>query len=293
MGVDLSAAIQFMAGHARTVDRHRLNLVLGQGNRDAALAAVDGYRNLDGGYGWGLEPDLRSVSSQPGGALHAFEVFADVGAPTPQAHQLCAWLQSASLADGGLPFALPISDPAACAPFWVSADPSASSLQITAIVCAAAARVAEFDPVVAQHPWFGAAVRFCLDAINNAEVRGALELAFALQFLDAIHRQYPEAESLTERLGARIPRNGVVHVEGGATGENMRPLDFSPFPGGPSRSLFDAAVMSAELSSLASRQQADGGWSVDFDSYSPAATLEWRGHATVKAIFVLKCNGVV
>ena len=35
------------------------------------LAALDGYRNPDGGYGWGLEPDLRTPESQPGAALHA------------------------------------------------------------------------------------------------------------------------------------------------------------------------------------------------------------------------------
>ena len=44
------------------------------------------------------------------------------------------WLDGVSLPDGGLPFALPIPDPAACAPFWVSADPGVSSLQITAAV---------------------------------------------------------------------------------------------------------------------------------------------------------------
>ena len=43
------------------------------------LAAVEAYRNPDGGYGWGLEPDLRSRTSQPGGALHALEAFADAG----------------------------------------------------------------------------------------------------------------------------------------------------------------------------------------------------------------------
>ncbi|MCY4668715.1 MAG: hypothetical protein OXC29_12105, partial [Rhodococcus sp.] len=91
MSVDLRAAVGFMAGHARTLDRHRLNLILGQGDRTAALAAVDSYRNPDGGYGWGLEPDLRSASSQPGGALHAFEAFADIGTPTPRAVELCDW----------------------------------------------------------------------------------------------------------------------------------------------------------------------------------------------------------
>jgi hypothetical protein len=49
--------------------------------------------------------------------------------------------------------------------------------------------------------------------------------------------------------------------------------------------------MGAELDRLAGAQQPDGGWPVDFDSYSPAATLEWRGHRTVQALILLKANG--
>jgi hypothetical protein len=32
---------------------------------DGALAALDAYRNADGGFGWGLEPDVRAPGSQP------------------------------------------------------------------------------------------------------------------------------------------------------------------------------------------------------------------------------------
>ena len=71
----------------------------------------------------------------------------------------------------------------------------------------------------------------------------------------------------------------------------MRPLDFAPFPGGPARSLFAPDVVEAELDRLAAAQQADGGWRVDFDSYSPAATLEWRGHRTVNSLVLLRANG--
>ena len=88
------------------------------GDADGVAAAVAAYRNDDGGYGWGLEPDLRSRESQPGGALHAFEVFEDIGpATSPHAVELCDWLASVALGDGGLPFAFAVTDPAGCAPF--------------------------------------------------------------------------------------------------------------------------------------------------------------------------------
>jgi len=292
MTVDLTAAANFLATSARVLDRRRFDLLFREGDAGAVLAAVDAYRNPDGGYGWGLEPDLRSRTSQPGGALHAFEAFADVAPRTTErARELCDWLAAVSLPDGGLPFALPVPDPAACAPFWAQADSSASSLQITGIVAAAAHRVAAIDPAVARHPWLARATRFCLDAVGAlGSAPHAMELAFAIQFLDAAAPTAPRAVELLEALRPHVPAEGVLHVDGGADDEFMRPLDFAPFPGGPARTLFGPGVVEIEIRRLTDAQQADGGWPVDFDSYSPAATLEWRGHRTVQALILLRAN---
>jgi hypothetical protein len=54
------------------------------------------------------------------------------------------------------------------------------------------------------------------------------------------------------------------------------------------RQLFSQEVIAAELQRLADEQQDDGGWVVDFESYSPAATLEWRGYTTVRAVSILR-----
>ena len=292
--VDLEAAAAFMAGHARVLDHRRFQLLTGDGDPGASLAALDAYRNPDGGHGWGLEPDLRAVESQPGGALHAFEVFEDVAlAISPRAVELCDWLATASLPDGGLPFALPIADPAGCAPFWASADPTVSSLQITAVVAAIAHRVAAHDPAVAGHPWLAGATRFCLTAVEAIDCRPhALALTFALGLLDAVYDREPAAPALMARLGEHVPPDGMVHVEGGKEDEMMRPLDIAPLPDRPVRALFTTEVIAADLERLAGLQQRDGGWPVDFASYSPAAALEWRGHMTVRALSILQRNAV-
>jgi hypothetical protein len=287
--VDLPAARAFMAGHARLLDRRRFQLLLDEGDSGAALAALDGYRNPDGGYGWGLEPDLRASENQLGAALHAFEVFEDILPVTArQAVELCDWLSSVALPDGGVPFALPVADAAASAPFWAQADSTTSSLQITAYVAAAAHRVAANDPAVAEHRWLARATEYCLAAIRAiGEAPHALELTAALQFLDAAYDTNPEA-ALIERLGKFIPGSGLLHVEGGTAEETIRPLDIAPTPERPVRTLFSSEATEAELQRLAEQQQDDGGWRVDFRSYSPAAALEWRGYATVRAVSILR-----
>ncbi len=280
MNVDLPRAASFLAGHGRVLDRRRFELVLGRTGPAGLLAALDGYRNDDGGYGWGLEPDLRAPESQPGGALHAFEVFEDIApATSPRAVELCDWLDSVTLPDGGLPFALPVADAAACAPFWAEADPTVSTLQSTAFVAGNALRVARHDPAVAAHPWLARASGYCMTAIDALDTAPhAIALAFAVRFLDAAHEHHPDAPALLERLARFVPENGQVPVEGGSAGETMRPLNFASVPGSPASALLGAGVLDAELDGLAAQQQDDGGWTVDFASFSrPPA---WSGAAT-------------
>lgn len=290
MSIDIAAATAFLAGHARVLDRRRFEVLIGATDHTDGLArALDGYRNADGGHGWGIEPDLRSPESQPTGAMHAFEVLAEMGpAASDRAVQLCDWLAATTLRDGGLPFTTTVTDPAACAPWWLGADPTISSLQMTAQVVANALRVAHQDPTVASHPWLGRATDWCVDAV--AEIGDdvhAYELLFAVRFVDALAVTDPErAEPLLEALAPLIPDDGVVPVEGGAAGEAVRLLDLAPRPG-VLRDLFSAEVVAGELERLAQGQQADGGWTVDFESFSPAAVLEWRGYATVAAVETL------
>ena len=64
MPVDLAAAETFIWSAARLVDRHRYAMLFEDGSADPVLAALSGYRNLDGGFGHELEPDLRCPASR-------------------------------------------------------------------------------------------------------------------------------------------------------------------------------------------------------------------------------------
>lgn len=291
MEIDLAAVRAFMCTHARLLDRRRFDVMFDHASAASLLDALDAYRNPDGGYGWGLEPDLRSATSQPGGALHAFEAMADAApATTPQAVKLCDWLMSVTLPDGGLPFALPFSDTAGSAPFWVNADPGTSSLQITAVVTAEARRAAAHDQSVANHPWLRTATEYCLSVVRTLTTAPPpMELAMVVRLLDAI----PEsgtADAHLDRLRQYVPRDGLLHVDGGAEEEYMRPLDFSPRPDRPARQLIDPKAVQDDLRRLAREQRPDGGWNVDFDTYSAASALEWRGNLTVGVLTLLREN---
>jgi hypothetical protein len=291
--IQLNKTSEFMESHARLFDRRRYELLVGDGGPEEAIASLAAFRNPDGGFGWALHPDLRASASQPVAALHTFELFDEVApATSPLAAGLCDWLESASLADGGVPFALAGSAGAGSAPMWEASNHDASSLLITAGVCEAAHRVGEHDPAVAEHPWLARATEHCLAAIGELEQPDvAITLKFALLLLDRLDRKGVDVGRELERLAPILPASATMDVAGGAEGERMRPLDFSPEPGGRLRELIDADVIAADLDRLAAEQADDGGWDVDWNVYSPMAALEWRGDATVRAVKTLKANG--
>jgi hypothetical protein len=276
--MDLDAAVAFVATHGRVLEWRRL-----QGPPEGLLAALEAFRNPDGGYGWGLEPDLRSATSQPVAAMHALEVFAEAGPGDPRAVRLADWLGAHALADGGMPMSLPFSDTAGSAAHWVGADPAVSSLQMTAQLAAQAHRAG-----LAGHPWLAGATDYCLAALEGMTAApGAYDLLFGMRFLDAVAGESPRARGLLERFAGFVRTDGPTPVDGGVAGEVMHPLDFTPERESASRALFDPAAIEADLARLAGQQQADGGWTVSFPPTSPAALLEWRGYATVQAIRIL------
>jgi len=290
--IDLGAARGFMVTHARTIDRRRLAYLLGEDSSAGVIGALVAYRNPDGGFGWALEPDMRGPLSQPVGALAALEILGEVGGgPDQLASAAFDWLDSITLPDGGLPFALPGAEREA-SPVWANADMSASSLHMTAALSSVGHRLADQDRTLHDHPWIGRATAYCLSSIARLDAPAhAYELKYVLQFLDAIVAGRPDVRLHLDRLGAFIPVSGPMPVAGGTPDEAMRPLDFAPFPDRPLRALIDARRIEEDLDRLAADQQPDGGWDVDWQKTPTLPGLEWRGVATVLAIRTLAANG--
>jgi hypothetical protein len=286
--LELDRIHDFTTSNARLLDRRRMELAVGAGDPEAALAVLTGYRNPDGGFGWGLEPDSRAPASQPVAALHAFEVFEEVAPLTsPLAIGLLDWLDTIALEGGAVPFALPGGAGAGSAPMWASADTESPSLHMTAVVLGIAHRVARHDPEVAAHPWLRRATDWATGEIATLDgPTHAIEFRYVLQLLDAL-----DARDELGRLGEHLPADGVMPVAGGKPDEAMRALDFSPEPDRPIRGLLDPKAIEADLDRLEAEQHDDGGWDVDWKHWSPAGGLEWRGWATVRAVRILRANG--
>ena len=277
-----------MAGHARVLDRHRLLAVLGDSDGAGALAAVDAYSNPDGGYGWGLEPDLRSATSQPVGPCTRWRSSPRRPRSPPAGRSSCATGSSGRRSRTAAPFALPGRRSRG-----VLADLDERRRGVVVASDDLPGRRARAP--ARRAPGRGRRTRLAggghalLPGRDRRAGRPAPRLRADVLAAVPGRGGAARARSPRGRRAARSPRAGgrAVPVQGGTGDERLHPLDLSPRPGSPSRRLFTDEVIEADLARLAALQEADGGWTVDFETASPAAALEWRGYATVAAVATL------
>ena len=278
---DLAAAAQFVAAHARLIDRRRFAVVEGDGSVDNVLRALAAYRNDDGGIGH-LEPDLRTPASQPACVLYALDILHEVDATDLSlATAALDWLQTITLADGGVPFVLPTAQGWPHAPWYQPPDDPPSSLMMTAGLAAGAHRLG------LDHPWLGPATGYCWERAGQIAEGDAYTVRYGVDFLDAVPDR-ARADEVLARVADRIPADGLLPVGAGTDGEVLRPLDLAPRPERAARRLYADDVIDRELDRLAGEQQDDGGWTFDFAAWNPAVAWEWRGAMTVAALCTLR-----
>lgn len=289
--VDLDAGEQFILREARLLERRRFAHLFRGAGAEPALAALDAYRNPDGGYGNALEPDLRGTTSQPIATQYAMEHLAELGgdAGDPQATAAADFLASILREDGGLPFVTKESQNAPHAPYLTHAE--GSSLTQSAANAAALLRLGSRHPVVERLS------AYCWQAIQDFDLAPkepgpgpAYDLLFSFAFLNATPES-ARAEAVLADWAARLADSGLVAYDPAPTAKLPTPLTLAPEPDCRARSLFEPQLIEVHLDAIEKAQQADGGWTAAWLGWNEAAVHEWRGIVTVENLKLLRANG--
>ena len=281
---DLGAAQQFLAAHARVVDRRAFERLFAGGGAQPVRDAVAAYRNSDGGFGHALEPDCRASASQPAAVEMALRILDFTDAWDDElALSACDWLASVAPAEGGATFVEPTVAQAPHAPWWVPApDNPASPIQTGELAGTLYSRGI-------SHPWLDRATTVMWDLIDRLTEPGPYEMFGVLAFLQHVADR-KRAQAAFQKAGPLLLERGLVALDPQAAGEVHGPLDFAPLPDSIARSLFDEATIAAHLDHLVAGQREDGGWMFNWPSWSPAAEADWRGYLTVDALRILRAN---
>ena len=279
----LSRARDFVLREARLLDRHRFAHAFDHGAPEPVMATLLSYRNLDGGFGNALEPDIRAAASQPVPLEHALQILDEIERfEASIVEAACDWLVSVSTSEGGVPFVLPSVDEGPHTPWWIATGES--SLNPTAGI------VGLLHKHGVTHTWLDPATEFCWAALESRlESVGSDDAISVLTFLQHAPDRH-RGRRVFKRLAERI-RGGLVALDPDTPGYVKSPLDFAPRPDSLARELFDDETIGGHLQTLAARQREDGGWPITWEAPSAAAVSEWRGFMTVKALEVLSSYG--
>jgi hypothetical protein len=280
---DTHAARQFVAASGRVLDQRRYERLFADGDAAAVTTAVAAYRNADGGFGHGLEPDGRDPASQPLAIEIALRVLdeADAWAPGLVAGA-CDWLEANAPAEGGAAGVQPTIEGWPHAPWWVAEPGRPASLITTGQIAGT------LHARAATHPWLDQATELVWSNIDDLAEPSPYDMRGVMRFLDHV----PDRDRAGRALDRVAPMLlNVVSLDPDALGETHSPLDFAPLPTSLAREVFDDAVISAHLDHLAAAQRDDGGWTFNWPAWSPAAEQDWRGYLTVSNLVILRANG--
>ncbi|HEX9035741.1 MAG TPA: hypothetical protein VF808_02000 [Ktedonobacterales bacterium] len=287
--VDMIKAAEFIWRTGRLLDRRRFAaLFLGEPS-EAVVKALGSYQNADGGFGNGLEPDIRAPLSQPVPTWTALFILDEAGGfaePTgaPLVMRACDYLRTITTSEGGVPFVLPSVREYPRAPWWETEDSPRAALNPTA------AMAALLHKHGVAHPWLAAATDYCWRASDAITATSPYEMRAVLPFLDHVPDR-ARAEAAFARLGPLMLEQKLVALTPTSEEDTHTPLNYAPTPQTMARRLFADNVIAAHLDALAAAQQSDGGWPISWLDWNPATTLEWRGAVTIEALSALKAYG--
>lgn len=272
----------FIEREGRLVERRLAAALFDGADAEGVVAAVGAYRNADGGFGHGLEPDTRCPASLPICVEAALDALWEVRSDAFVA-QACDWLATTATPQGAVSLASPIIEhyPRAEHMTEWTYQPS---LNPTAGLAGRLHRAG------VRHAWLDRAGEWTFNALATGfgeDSHALLEVSLFLAHVPDRER----ASTISAKVPGWLADAKWFLADASAEGYGVTPLHFAPTPDSPWRSLFTDAQIEGHLDRLAGMQQPDGGWAITWEPPSVAATLDWRGIETLRALRVLRAYG--
>ncbi|HXX47195.1 MAG TPA: hypothetical protein VEN47_03140 [Myxococcota bacterium] len=278
----------FICVHARPLERARLAHELEGGPGRSVLDALAAYRNPDGGFGHGLEPDFRLPDSSALATQTALDVLRELDVPAGD-----------ELVRGALAWLAERFDPEL--PGWRAVPPNVESAPHAPHWAWALHRPGgAWDPVlipgarILSHwaHWRELAPPEPMRVLARAVREHVMKLTPPVGPDSLVYAASVEDDALRARL-RELARASVSREPAEWTGYVAKPLKLAPLPDSPLAECL-AAETALNLDWEIERQSGDGSWlpNWDWQGHFPAAwevaRREWQGEITLKTLRSLR-----
>ena len=281
-------ARDFILTNARMIERRLFHYHFEKGDRAGVYHAVYAYRNPDGGFGHGMEPDTASPESQPLFSIMALESLEEVGLLNKDLllKDFMPYFENITTTKGGIPWMFRPKGEYPCAEHF-------TKVKEWAALSTTAPLLGLLEKYNIQLPWMEKAKAFVweeIERIKEKHVFCHLCTSRRLIFLQHTKNRDKAAKAL-EDLKGWILAEGVLcqdpNEEGWGLYGKPHSLMYAPTPNSLLSPIFTQAQIEADLDALIASQKEDGRWDTWY-GLSEGMKLEWAGIQTLWTLRVLK-----
>lgn len=281
-------ARDFILTNARMIERRLFGFHFENDGPEGVFHAVYAYRNADGGFGHGMEPDTASPESQPLFSVMALETLDEIGYLDAKLIQqdFMPYFESITTEKGGIPWMFrptstyPCEDHFKTVKEWAALSTTAPLLGI-------------LEKYNMDIPWMKQAEEFVweeFERIKEKHVFCYLCVPRWLTFLRYTKSQ-DKAQKTMNNLKKWILTDGVICEDKSDDGWGLygkpHSLNYAPSPKGILHPIFSKDRINADLTALINRQKSDGRWDTWY-GISEGTKLEWAGMQTLWVLKTLK-----
>ena len=285
---NFSRAKDFILTNARMIERRLFEFHFVNGNKEGVYHAVYAYRNSDGGFGYGMEPDTASPESQPLFSIMAIETLDEVGYLNKEIilNDFIPYFENVTTDKGGIPWMLRPQSEYPCADHF-------KTVKEWAALSTTAPLLGILEKYNIDIPWMQKAEMFVwqeIERIQDKHVFCHLCVPRRLQFLEYT-KSRDKAKKAIADLKKWILTEGVLCNDKSDKGWGLygkpHSLCYVPSPESELRPIFSEKSLNADLDELINRQKEDGRWDTWY-GLSEGMKLEWAGIQTLWTLKVLK-----
>jgi len=283
-----SKARDFILSNARMIERRLFHFHFENGSKEGVFHAVYAYRNSDGGFGHGMEPDTASPESQPLFSIMALETLDEVGYLNQEniLKDFMPYFESITTEKGGIPWMLrpqsnyPCEEHFKTVKEWAALSTTAPLLGI-------------LEKYNLDIPWKQNAEAFVWSEFERIKDKHAFCYLCVPRWLTFLQhtKSKDKATKTLKNLKNWISNNGIICEDKSDEGWGLygkpHSLNYAPAPNSRLSSIFTKETIEADLEELINRQKEDGRWDTWY-GISEGTKLEWAGIQTLWALRTLK-----
>ena len=281
-------ARDFILTNARMIERRLFEFHFANGDKQGVFHAVYAYRNADGGFGHGMEPDTASPESQPLFSIMALETLDEVAYLTKEIilDDFMPYFESITTERGGIPWMFKPTSSYPCEDHF-------NSVKEWAALSTTAPLLGILEKYKVDIPWMEKAEQFVWNEfarIKDKHVFCYLCIPRWLTFLRYTKSQEKANQTLSD-IKKWILKDGVICKDKSDDGWGLygkpHSLNYAMSPESILYSIFTKEMIEADIAELINRQKDDGRWDTWY-GISEGTKLEWAGIQTLWALKTLK-----